>query len=150
MKSHVKHAGSIPGLGRSPGEGHGNPLQYACRRIPWTEESGRLQSIGLHRVRRDGSNLACMNTWNHIARVLWIWLLLFHCKTMRFIHAVALAVVCYFHCTVIFHCMNILWFICPFSYWWISTFLSLELLFHYIYWILFFNYNFLKISRHSI
>ena len=22
--------GSIPGLGRPPGEGHGNPLQYAC------------------------------------------------------------------------------------------------------------------------
>ena len=23
-------AGSIPGLGRSPGEGNGNPLQYSC------------------------------------------------------------------------------------------------------------------------
>ena len=23
-------AGSIPGLGRSPGEGKGNPLQYSC------------------------------------------------------------------------------------------------------------------------
>ena len=22
--------GSIPGLGRSPGEGNGNPLQYSC------------------------------------------------------------------------------------------------------------------------
>ena len=27
-------AGSIPGLGRSPGGGHGNPLHYSCRRIP--------------------------------------------------------------------------------------------------------------------
>ena len=26
----IKDAGSIPGLGRSPGEGHGNPLQYSC------------------------------------------------------------------------------------------------------------------------
>jgi len=25
--------GSIPGLGRSPGEGHGNPLQYSCLRL---------------------------------------------------------------------------------------------------------------------
>ena len=25
---------SIPGLGRSPGEGHGNPLQYSCLRSP--------------------------------------------------------------------------------------------------------------------
>ena len=28
-------------------------------RIPWTEEPGRLQSIGLQRVRLDWSNLAC-------------------------------------------------------------------------------------------
>ena len=27
---HVGHLGSIPGLGRSPGEGHGKPLQYSC------------------------------------------------------------------------------------------------------------------------
>ena len=26
----VGDLGSIPGLGRSPGEGHGNPLQYSC------------------------------------------------------------------------------------------------------------------------
>ena len=32
-------------------------------RIPWTEESGRLQSIALHRVRRDWSDLACIHSW---------------------------------------------------------------------------------------
>ena len=26
----VGDPGSIPGWGRSPGEGHGNPLQYSC------------------------------------------------------------------------------------------------------------------------
>ena len=26
----VGDPGSIPGLGRSPGEGNGNPLQYSC------------------------------------------------------------------------------------------------------------------------
>ena len=26
----IREAGSIPGLGRSPGEGNGNPLQYSC------------------------------------------------------------------------------------------------------------------------
>ena len=26
--------GSIPGLGRSPGEGHGNPFQYPCLENP--------------------------------------------------------------------------------------------------------------------
>ena len=31
--------GSIPGLGRSPGEGNGYPLQYSCLENPiWTEE----------------------------------------------------------------------------------------------------------------
>ena len=37
--------GLIPGSGRSPGEGNGNPLQYLAWEIPWTEESGGLQSI---------------------------------------------------------------------------------------------------------
>ena len=45
--------GSIPGSGRSPGGGHGNPLQYSCLRIPWTEEAGGPQSMGLQRVRHD-------------------------------------------------------------------------------------------------
>ena len=36
---------SIHGLGISPGEGNGNPLQYLTWRIPWTEEPGRLQSM---------------------------------------------------------------------------------------------------------
>ena len=26
----LRDVGSIPGLGRSPGGGHGNPLQYSC------------------------------------------------------------------------------------------------------------------------
>ena len=43
--------GSIPGLGRSPGEGIGNPLQYGWE-IPWTEEPGRLQSR-VARIRHD-------------------------------------------------------------------------------------------------
>ena len=30
----VGDTGSIPGLGRSPGGGHGNPLQYSCLENP--------------------------------------------------------------------------------------------------------------------
>ena len=30
----ARDPGSIPGLGRSPGEGHGNPLQYSCLENP--------------------------------------------------------------------------------------------------------------------
>ena len=47
--------GSIPGLGRSPGGAHGNPLleNSLAWRIPWTEKPGGLQSIGLQRVRHN-------------------------------------------------------------------------------------------------
>ena len=30
----IKDMGSIPGLGRSPGGGNGNPLQYSCLQNP--------------------------------------------------------------------------------------------------------------------
>ena len=45
--------GSIPGWGKSPGEGHGNPLQYFGLENPWTEDPGGLQSMGSQRVRHD-------------------------------------------------------------------------------------------------
>ena len=43
-------AGSIPGLGGSPGEGNGNPLQYSCMENPvdrgawWAATYGVAQS----------------------------------------------------------------------------------------------------------
>ena len=43
---------SIPGLGRSPGEGNVYPLQCSCLENS-TEEPGRLQSIRSQRARRD-------------------------------------------------------------------------------------------------
>ena len=48
----------IPGSGRSPGGGHGNPLQYSCWRIPWREDPGGLWSLGSQRLERDWSDLA--------------------------------------------------------------------------------------------
>ena len=39
---------SIPGLTGCPGEGNDYPLQYSFAwRIPWTEEPGGVQSMGL-------------------------------------------------------------------------------------------------------
>ena len=37
---------SIPGSGRSPGGGNGNPLQYSCLDNPMDGEPGGLQSMG--------------------------------------------------------------------------------------------------------
>ena len=42
--------GSIPGLGRSPGEGNGNHSSILAWEIPWTEEPGTLQSMGSQRA----------------------------------------------------------------------------------------------------
>ena len=39
--------GWIPRLGRSSGEGNGNPLQ--SEKFPWTEELSRLWSMGLQK-----------------------------------------------------------------------------------------------------
>ena len=43
--------GSIPGLGTSPGEGNGSPLQYSSLENP--AEPGRLPSTGSQRVGHD-------------------------------------------------------------------------------------------------
>ena len=47
--------GSIPGSGRSPGEENWQPTPVFLpgKKIPWTEEPGWLQSMGLQRVRHD-------------------------------------------------------------------------------------------------
>ena len=47
----IRDVGSVPGFRRSPGGGHGNPLQYSLPgEFPWTEKPGWLGSIGLYRV----------------------------------------------------------------------------------------------------
>ena len=47
----LRDVGLIPWLGRSPGGGHGNPLQFSCLEKPrWTEEPGGLWSIGSRTV----------------------------------------------------------------------------------------------------
>ena len=38
--------GSVPGLGRSLGGGHGNPLQYSCLENPMDSGACGLQSMG--------------------------------------------------------------------------------------------------------
>ena len=48
----MRDMGSVPGLRRSPGEGHGTHSSILAWRIPWTEEPGGLQSE-LQRVGHD-------------------------------------------------------------------------------------------------
>ena len=59
----VGDQGSIPGLGRSSGEGNAGHSSTLAWRIPGTEEPGGLQSVGLQRVRHDwATNTQCSYT----------------------------------------------------------------------------------------
>ena len=49
----MKDRSLTPGLGRSPGGGHATHSRILAWRIPWTEESGGLQSQGSQRVGHD-------------------------------------------------------------------------------------------------
>ena len=46
----VGDPGSIPGLGRSPGEGNGNPPQYFCLEDLMDRGAWQIQSTGSQRV----------------------------------------------------------------------------------------------------
>ena len=66
----IRDAGSIPGSGRSPGEGNGNPLQYSCLENPmdrgaWrakvhgvTESRTRLKRLSMHAVEAQGPGVS--------------------------------------------------------------------------------------------
>ena len=49
----ARDIGLNPGLGRFPGVGNGNLFEYSYLVIPWMEEPGGLQCMGLQRVRHD-------------------------------------------------------------------------------------------------
>ena len=51
----LRNSSLIPGWGRSPGEGHGNPLQYSCLENPMDREAWRAT---IHRVAESDSELA--------------------------------------------------------------------------------------------
>ena len=49
----AREEGSVPGSGRCPGEEMASHSSILTWKIPWTEEPGGLQSMGLQRVRYD-------------------------------------------------------------------------------------------------
>ena len=49
----VRGEGLVPGSGRSPGGGNGNPLQYSCLENPKDREPDGLPSMGSQRVGHD-------------------------------------------------------------------------------------------------
>ena len=54
-----RDSGSIPGLGRCPGGGHGNPLQYSCLEDPMDRGAWWATSCMVVKSHNRG-DLACM------------------------------------------------------------------------------------------
>ena len=57
--------GSIPGLGRSPGEGNGNPLQDSCLENPMDREAWWATVHGVTKSRTQLSNFTYLLTYNN-------------------------------------------------------------------------------------
>ena len=55
----IKDLGSVSGLGRSPGGGHGNPLQYSCLENPMDRGAWRAT---VHRVAKSWTQLKRLST----------------------------------------------------------------------------------------
>ena len=58
----VGDPGSIPGSGRSPGEGNGNPLQYSCLENPMDRGAWQATVDGVAKSRTRLSNLTYLLT----------------------------------------------------------------------------------------
>ena len=55
-------AGSVPGLGRVPGGGHGNPLQYSCLGNPMDREAWQAAVYGVAKCWTQLKQLSTMNS----------------------------------------------------------------------------------------
>ena len=64
------YLGLIPGLGRSSGEGNGNPLQYSCLENPM--DRGAWQAT-VHGVARVGHDLASKPPPHYMLRFICNW-----------------------------------------------------------------------------
>ena len=62
-------AGSIPGWGRRPGGGHGNPLQYSCLENPMDRGAWLVTIHRIAKVRHDWNDLARRHTLVYYIRV---------------------------------------------------------------------------------
>ena len=62
--------GSVPGLGRSPGEGNGNPLQYSCWENPMDRGAWWAPVHGVAKSRTQMSMHAVISKRLHYAELL--------------------------------------------------------------------------------
>ena len=65
----VRDAGLIPGSGRSPGGGHGNPLQYSCLENPMDREAWWAT---VHRVTKSWTRLKRLDATLGLLKTLFL------------------------------------------------------------------------------
>ena len=66
----LRDVGSIPGSGRSPGGGHGNPLQYSCLESPMDRGAWRATVHGVAKTRTRLSQLSTQYSFLGLVMVL--------------------------------------------------------------------------------
>ena len=90
MPAHAGDMGSIPGLGRSPGGGNSNPLQYSCLENPMDREAWRDTVSGVAKSQIRLSNWD-RHTHTHTGpHIHSLGLRLYSCPANRFIWAIFL------------------------------------------------------------
>ena len=91
--------GSTPGLGRSPGEGNGNPLQYSCLENPMDRGAWRAT---VHRI-TEWHNWVTLTSFSYLYRSFLVWcnpvcLFCFWCQIQKFIAKADLEELILFFC----------------------------------------------------
>ena len=73
---YVGDAGLIPGSGKSPGEGHGNPSQYSCLENPMDREAWWATILGVAqgqtRLKQLSTHLVCKPNLLQAKRIIWL------------------------------------------------------------------------------
>ena len=72
--------GLIPGSGRSPGEGNGNPLQYSCLENPMDREAWWAIVHGVAKNRTRLSDIT-LPTKVHIVKAMVFPIVMFRCES---------------------------------------------------------------------
>ena len=84
----IRHSASIPGLGISPGDGNGNPLQYSCLESPMDREAWWAAVYGVVQIRTQLKQLSSSSSLlsmtmqqtpegsciDHSSAKHWLWL----------------------------------------------------------------------------
>ena len=73
--ANARDVGLLPELGRSPGEGNGDPLQYSCLENPMDRGIWRATVYGVTRVRH---NLVTKNDNNNVSFKASVFFLIFY------------------------------------------------------------------------